>query len=168
MQAQAGAAAQPDEDPELPTEKDVSVAYCSIAEIYLTDLWYQSAQSYTLDTDKPVSWRCCENFFSLCACSMEEGAADKCREFIEKALQYHHDNPEALQLMASYLFSTERNQVSPRFLSHMCTHTHLRWVIITLKQESAELIILSKLNCMPLISRWTGHADRNVNYWADH
>uniref|UniRef100_A0A3Q0S6S2 Si:dkey-12j5.1 n=1 Tax=Amphilophus citrinellus TaxID=61819 RepID=A0A3Q0S6S2_AMPCI len=74
-----GAAAQPDEDPELPTEKDVSVAYCSIAEIYLTDL-------------------------------MEEGAADKCREFIEKALQYHHDNPEALQLMASYLFSTERNQ----------------------------------------------------------
>ncbi|XP_030606092.1 probable assembly chaperone of rpl4 [Archocentrus centrarchus] len=84
--AQAGAAAQPDEDPELPTEKDVSVAYCSIAEIYLTDL------------------------------CMEEGAADKCREFIEKALQYHHDNPEALQLMASYLFSTERNQEGKDYL----------------------------------------------------
>uniref|UniRef100_A0A3Q0S134 Si:dkey-12j5.1 n=1 Tax=Amphilophus citrinellus TaxID=61819 RepID=A0A3Q0S134_AMPCI len=82
----AGAAAQPDEDPELPTEKDVSVAYCSIAEIYLTDL------------------------------CMEEGAADKCREFIEKALQYHHDNPEALQLMASYLFSTERNQEGKDYL----------------------------------------------------
>lgn len=40
MQAQAGAAALPDEDPVLPTMKDVSVAYCSIAEIYLTDLWY--------------------------------------------------------------------------------------------------------------------------------
>lgn len=53
----------------------------------------------------------------VCVCSMVEGAADKCREYIEKALQYHHDNPEALQLMASYLFSTERNQVSP--------HTHL-------------------------------------------
>lgn len=50
---------------------------------------------------------------------MEEGAADKCREFIEKALQYRHDNPEALQLMASYLFSTERNQVS----THTGTHT---------------------------------------------
>lgn len=84
--AQAGAAAQPDEDPELPTEKDVSVAYCSIAEIYLTDL------------------------------CLEEGAADKCREFIEKALQYHHDNPEALQLMASYLFSTERNQEGKDYL----------------------------------------------------
>ncbi|XP_023258916.1 probable assembly chaperone of rpl4 [Seriola lalandi dorsalis] len=84
--AQAGAAAQPDEDPELPTAKDVSVAYCSIAEIYLTDL------------------------------CMEEGAADKCREFIERALQYHHDNPEALQLMASYLFSTERNQEGREYL----------------------------------------------------
>lgn len=50
--------------------------------------------------------------------SMEEGAADKCREFIERALQHQSDNPEALQLMASYLFSTERNQVSTH------THTH--------------------------------------------
>uniref|UniRef100_A0A3Q3JE67 Uncharacterized protein n=1 Tax=Monopterus albus TaxID=43700 RepID=A0A3Q3JE67_MONAL len=85
-QAQAGAAASLDEDPELLTAKDVSAAYCSIAEIYLTDL------------------------------CMEEGAADKCREFIERALQYHHDNPEALQLMASYLFSTERNQEGREYL----------------------------------------------------
>ncbi|MEQ2261335.1 hypothetical protein XENORESO_008897, partial [Xenotaenia resolanae] len=54
--------------------------------------------------------------FCLCDCSMEEGAADKCREFIEKALQYHHDNPEALQLMASYLFSTGRNQEGKEYL----------------------------------------------------
>ncbi|XP_028984198.1 uncharacterized protein si:dkey-12j5.1 isoform X1 [Betta splendens] len=85
-QAQAGAAALSDEDPQLPTAKDVSVAFCSIAEIYLTDL------------------------------CMEEGAADKCREFIEKALQYHNDNSEALQLMASYLFSTERNQEGKEYL----------------------------------------------------
>ncbi|KAK2844509.1 hypothetical protein Q5P01_011168 [Channa striata] len=84
--AQAAAAFPPDEDRELPTLKDVSVAYCSIAEIYLTDL------------------------------CMEEGAADKCREFIEKALHYHHDNPEALQLMASYLFSTDRNQEGKEYL----------------------------------------------------
>ncbi|XP_034408866.1 probable assembly chaperone of rpl4 isoform X2 [Cyclopterus lumpus] len=84
--AQAGAAAQPDEDTELPTAKDVCVAYCSMAEIYLTDL------------------------------CMEEGAADKCKEFIERGLQYHHDNPEALQLMASYLFSTERNQEGKEYL----------------------------------------------------
>ncbi|XP_026225593.1 probable assembly chaperone of rpl4 isoform X2 [Anabas testudineus] len=83
---QAGAAALPVEDPHLPTAKDVSVAYCSIAEIYLTDL------------------------------CMEEGAADKCREFIERALQYHHDNPEALQLMASYLFSVDRNQEGKEYL----------------------------------------------------
>ncbi|XP_031154958.1 probable assembly chaperone of rpl4 isoform X1 [Sander lucioperca] len=85
-QAQAGAAAPPDEDTELPTAKDVCVAYCSMAEIYLTDL------------------------------CMEEGAADKCKDFIERALQYCHDNPEALQLMASYLFSTERNQEGKEYL----------------------------------------------------
>lgn len=85
-EAQAGAAAPPDKDAELPTAKDVCVAYCSMAEIYLTDL------------------------------CMDEGAADKCREFIERALQYHHDNPEALQLMASYLFSTERNQEGKEYL----------------------------------------------------
>ncbi|PWA33670.1 hypothetical protein CCH79_00007667 [Gambusia affinis] len=84
--AQAGASGTTDESDEIPSRKDVSVAYCSLAEIYLTDL------------------------------CMEEGAADKCRGFIEKALQYHHDNPEALQLMASYLFSTERNQEGKEYL----------------------------------------------------
>ncbi|XP_020793212.1 uncharacterized protein si:dkey-12j5.1 [Boleophthalmus pectinirostris] len=81
-----GASAFPEEDTDLPTERDVSVAYCSIAEIYLTDL------------------------------CMEEGAADKCKEFIERALHYHHDNPEALQLMASYLFSADRNQEGKEYL----------------------------------------------------
>ncbi|XP_062277960.1 uncharacterized protein si:dkey-12j5.1 isoform X1 [Scomber scombrus] len=85
-QPQAGAAAPLDEDSELPTVKDVSVAYCSITEIYLTDL------------------------------CMEEGAADKCKEFIDSALQYNPDNPEALQLMASYLFSVERNQEGKVYL----------------------------------------------------
>lgn len=41
-QAQAGAAAAPQDDPELPIAKDVCVAYCSLAEIYLSDLWYGS------------------------------------------------------------------------------------------------------------------------------
>ncbi|XP_034030819.1 probable assembly chaperone of rpl4 isoform X2 [Thalassophryne amazonica] len=85
-ESQGGAAAPADENPRLPTVKDICVAYCSVAEIYLTDL------------------------------CMEDGAADKCREFIEKALHYHHDNPEALQLMASYLFSTERNQEGREYL----------------------------------------------------
>ncbi|XP_030227063.1 probable assembly chaperone of rpl4 isoform X1 [Gadus morhua] len=84
--ALVGACAASDEDAEIPTTKDVCVAYCSVAEIYLTDL------------------------------CMEEGAADKCRESIEKALHYHHDNPEALQLMASYLFSAERNQEGKDYL----------------------------------------------------
>lgn len=82
----SGAKARPDEEADVPTAKDVCSACCSIAEIYLTDL------------------------------CMEEGAADKCKESIERALHYDHDNPEALQLMASFMFSAERNQEGKEYL----------------------------------------------------
>ncbi|XP_061676491.1 uncharacterized protein si:dkey-12j5.1 [Syngnathoides biaculeatus] len=82
----AGAAAPVVEDPERSTMKDISVAYCSMAELYLTDL------------------------------CMEEGAADKCKEFIDRALQNDPANPEGLQLMASFLFSTEKNQEGKEYL----------------------------------------------------
>lgn len=123
---QAGAAAAPEDDPELPTAKDVCVAYCSVAEIYLSDLWYDKKrciiQSDFLFLQFAETCVCFVLVFLLLVCSMEEGAADKCREFIERALQHQSDNPEALQLMASYLFSTERNQVNT--YTRECTRTH--------------------------------------------
>lgn len=79
-----GAAAIPSEGPV--TKKDVSVAFCSIAEIFFTDL------------------------------CMEEAAADRCKEAIDKALQYDENNPEALQLMASYLFSIEKTEEGREYL----------------------------------------------------
>ncbi|KAF4075966.1 hypothetical protein AMELA_G00224980 [Ameiurus melas] len=79
-----GAAALPSESPV--TAKDVSVAFCSIAEIFFTDL------------------------------CMEEGAAERCKETIEKALHYDQNNPEALQLMASYLFSIEKPEEGRDYL----------------------------------------------------
>lgn len=79
-----GAAAFPSEC--AVTKKDVSVAFCSIAEIFFTDL------------------------------CMEEGAADRCKEAIDKALQYNEHNPEAIQLMASYLFSIEKTEEGREYL----------------------------------------------------
>ncbi|KAF5904354.1 GTPase IMAP family member 8-like, partial [Clarias magur] len=79
-----GAAALPSESPV--SAKDVSVAFCSIAEIFFTDL------------------------------CMEEGAAERCKEAIEKALHYDQNNPEALQLMASYLFSIEKPEEGREYL----------------------------------------------------
>ncbi|KAI5620829.1 putative assembly chaperone of rpl4 [Silurus asotus] len=79
-----GAAALPLESSITP--KDVSVAFCSIAEIFFTDL------------------------------CMEEGAAERCKEAIEKALHYDQNNPEALQLMASYLFSIEKPEEGRDYL----------------------------------------------------
>ncbi|KAI1885475.1 hypothetical protein AGOR_G00204080 [Albula goreensis] len=83
--AEGAVAAVPHCDPEV-TGKDVSVAFCSVAEIFFTDL------------------------------CMEEGAAEKCKEAIERALQYNPENPEALQLKASYLFSTENVQEGRDYL----------------------------------------------------
>ncbi|XP_016406259.1 probable assembly chaperone of rpl4 [Sinocyclocheilus rhinocerous] len=74
------------------SKKDMSVAFCSIAEIFFTDL------------------------------CMEEGAADCCKEAIDKALQYDEHNPEALQLMASYLFSIEKTESNiPPYESRITT-----------------------------------------------
>ncbi|XP_075067965.1 uncharacterized protein LOC142158167 isoform X2 [Mixophyes fleayi] len=79
-----GAASRPDEM-EV-TTKDISTAFCSVAEIYLTDL------------------------------CMEKEAGDKCKEAIEKALEYTPSSPEALQLMASYLFSMEQPKEGREYL----------------------------------------------------
>nr|XP_023844658.1 probable assembly chaperone of rpl4 [Salvelinus alpinus] len=84
--AEAAASPLQDSGSEILIGRDVCVAYCSVAEIYFTDL------------------------------CMEERAGDQCREAIERALTYHPDNPEALQLMASYLFSTEKNQEGKEYL----------------------------------------------------
>ncbi|XP_024241385.1 probable assembly chaperone of rpl4 isoform X1 [Oncorhynchus tshawytscha] len=91
-QATAGAGAEAaafplqDSGSEILTARDMCVAYCSVAEIYFTDL------------------------------CMEDRAGDQCRDAIERVLTYHPDNPEALQLMASYLFSTEKNQEGREYL----------------------------------------------------
>ncbi|XP_031644337.1 probable assembly chaperone of rpl4 isoform X1 [Oncorhynchus kisutch] len=84
--AEAAASPLQDSGSEIPIARHVCVAYCSVAEIYFTDL------------------------------CMEERAGDQCREAIERALTYQPDNPEALQLMASYLFSTEKNQEGKEYL----------------------------------------------------
>ncbi|XP_075925376.1 uncharacterized protein LOC116948411 isoform X3 [Petromyzon marinus] len=68
------------------TPRDVSAAYCSIAEIYLTDL------------------------------CMEEGSSERCKQTLGQALEADSSNPEALQLMASYLFSTEQPQEGKVYL----------------------------------------------------
>ncbi|XP_063054695.1 uncharacterized protein si:dkey-12j5.1 [Engraulis encrasicolus] len=81
-----GAAAMASEGGPAVCGKDVAVAFCSVAEIYFTDL------------------------------CMEEGAADRCKEAIAKALEYDPHSSEALQLMASYLFSTQSMEEGKDYL----------------------------------------------------
>lgn len=78
-QAQEVAAACRDAE-EGRSERDISRAYCSIAEIYLTDLCF------------------------------EEGAEQKCGESIENAVKSDPTNPEAQQLKASFLLSQEKTE----------------------------------------------------------
>lgn len=58
---------------------------------------------------------------------MEEGAAERCKEAIEKALHYDQNNPEALQLMASYLFSIEKPEVH----YHLDTRNHPVFFVVS-------------------------------------
>lgn len=44
-------------------------------------------------------------------CSDEDDAEDRCRTSIEKAIEADKENPEALQMMASFLLLKEKNQV---------------------------------------------------------
>jgi Tfp pilus assembly protein PilF len=72
---------QGDEEDEEDGQKikslDISTAYCSLAELYLTDL------------------------------CMEDNADQTCKTFLDKSLEFDAKNPEALQLMASYWLSKE-------------------------------------------------------------
>ncbi|KAE8596156.1 hypothetical protein XENTR_v10015990 [Xenopus tropicalis] len=68
------------------TTKDIAAAFCSVAEIYFTDL------------------------------CMEEEAGEKCKEILQKALEYDPNSSEALQLMASYLFSMDQPQEGKEYL----------------------------------------------------
>lgn len=64
-----------EEDYQMVKKSDISTAYGSIAEIYLTDL------------------------------CMEENADELCKSYLDKSLEYEPNNPESLQLFASYWLS---------------------------------------------------------------
>lgn len=61
-------------------DKDISSAYCSVAEIYMTD--------------------CCD----------EPNAETQCEEYINKAIEADGENPEAYQLKASFYLSKDNKQ----------------------------------------------------------
>ncbi|XP_066302015.1 uncharacterized protein [Branchiostoma lanceolatum] len=77
QQQQLEGAAACDPDSQKVTSQDISSAYCSIAEIYLTDSCF------------------------------EDSAEEKCKESLEKAIEECPTNPEAHLLMASYQLSKD-------------------------------------------------------------
>ncbi|XP_046565671.1 probable assembly chaperone of rpl4 isoform X1 [Haliotis rubra] len=60
------------------TDRDISNAFCSIAEIYMTDSCF------------------------------DEDAENKCKENVEKAIETDGENPEAYQLRASFMLSKDK------------------------------------------------------------
>ncbi|GFO37931.1 upf0661 tpr repeat-containing protein c16d10.01c, partial [Plakobranchus ocellatus] len=77
-QAQEVAAACSDNRPV--NDRDISSAYCAIAEIYLTDLCF------------------------------DETAEAKCKEFVDKAIDADSENAEAFQLKANFLMSKDEKE----------------------------------------------------------
>ncbi|KAK3741305.1 hypothetical protein RRG08_034350 [Elysia crispata] len=66
------------------TDRDISSAYCAIAELYLTDLCF------------------------------EESAEEKCKDFVEKAIAADSENAEAFQLKANFLMSKDEKEEARR------------------------------------------------------
>lgn len=62
------------------TDKDISSAYCAIAELYLTDLCF------------------------------DEAAEEKCKDFVNKAIAADAENAEAFQLKANFLMSKDEKE----------------------------------------------------------
>ncbi|KAL5017057.1 hypothetical protein ScPMuIL_006646 [Solemya velum] len=77
QQAKEVAAASGGKDESTVTDREISSAHCSIAELYMTD------------------------------CCFDEEAEAKCKGHVEKAIAIDTQNPEAYQLMASFLLTKE-------------------------------------------------------------
>lgn len=65
---------------------DISTAFCSIAELYLTDL------------------------------CMEEDAENLCKFYLDKSIEYDPKNPETLQLLASYWLSKDDIELAKKLI----------------------------------------------------
>ncbi|RNA35938.1 putative assembly chaperone of rpl4 [Brachionus plicatilis] len=75
-----------DNDTNSVTKLDISTAFCSIAELYLTDL------------------------------CMEEDAENLCKFYLDKSIEYDCTNPETLQLLASYWLSKDEMDQAKKFI----------------------------------------------------
>lgn len=72
---------------EVITNRDISNAFCSLAEIYLTD------------------------------CCFSENAETSCKVYCEEAIEHDPSNPEAYQALANFLLSEEKNEDAKEMLS---------------------------------------------------
>lgn len=75
-----------EDDSNCVTKLDISTAFCSIAELYLTDL------------------------------CMEEDAENLCKSYLDKSIEYDSTNPETLQLLASYWLSKDDIDQAKKFI----------------------------------------------------
>lgn len=75
-----------EDDVQCVTKGDISTAYGSIAEIYLTDL------------------------------CMVENAENLCKSYLDKSLEYDSSNPETLQLLSSYWLSKDDLEQAKKYI----------------------------------------------------
>jgi hypothetical protein len=100
-------AGKPDFNEEEATalHEEISAAFCALAELYLTDLWYPTwPVGSALRVPRPSA---------LAPCSEEDDAANYCVSFMEKALEYDPANIEALQARRWPLAKRPRTACGP-------------------------------------------------------
>lgn len=89
-----------------PFGNQIAAAFCSMAELYLTDLWYGFTTSLAV--------------VHLPHRSFAPTAETDCAQLIDLALKYGPNSPEPLQLLCNFRISQQRNADALAALQRRC------------------------------------------------
>ena len=101
--------------------KQICDAYCSLGELYVTDLWYVQRHSLDILTKKynKYIFKNREHHvikYLYCFYSFDESAEEKCEEYLEKAMSYDVGSPEPTQAYANLRFVQKRNEEAKNYM----------------------------------------------------
>lgn len=90
-----------------PFANQIAAVFCSMAEVYLTDLWYVQSAS-------------CACMQALMSASHVPNAETECSQLVGMALKYAPNSPEPLQLLCNLRISQKQNGEALAALQRRC------------------------------------------------
>ena len=102
-----------------PFANQIAAVFCSMAEVYLTDLWYVQ---YIAE---------CAGMQALTSASHAPNAETECSQLVGMALKYAPNSPEPLQLLCNLRISQKQNGEALAALQRRCVCVWVLDALIT-------------------------------------